>query len=143
MEFQLTEEQKLIQQTARDFANNELVPRAQHHDLTAEFTADQVHRLGDLGFLGMQVPEEYGGSGLDTVSYVLAMEEVSRGDAATSVSMTVQNSLVEWPLVKFGTEEQKHRYLPKLAGGEWLGCYALTEPVAGSDPASMGTQAVE
>jgi alkylation response protein AidB-like acyl-CoA dehydrogenase len=91
----------------------------------------------------MQVPEEFGGSGLDTISYVLAMEEVSRGDAATSVSMTVQNSLVEWPIARFGTDAQKREYLPKLATGEWLGCYALTEPVAGSDPASMGTQAVE
>ena len=143
MEFQLNEEQRLIQQTARDFATNELVPRAAHHDRTAEFTADQVRRLGDLGFLGMQIPEEYGGSGLDSISYVLAMEEVARGCAATSVSMTVQNSLVNWPLTYFGTEEQKQRYLPRLATGEILGCYALTEPVAGSDPASMGTVAEE
>ena len=143
MEFQLTEEQRLIQQTARDLAHNELAPRAQHHDQTAEFTADQVSRLGELGFLGMQVPEEYGGAGLDTISYVLAMEEVARGCAATSVSMTVQNSLVNWPITYFGTEEQKRRYLPRLATGEILGCYALTEPVAGSDPASMGTIAEE
>src|SRR5262245_50900416 len=141
MEFQLNEEQRLIQQTARDFANNELVPRAQHHDQTAEFTAEQVRRLGELGFMGMQVPEEYGGSGLDTISYVLAMEEVSRGCAGTSVSMTVQNSLVNWPLTTFGNAEQKRRWLPRLATGEILGCYALTEPVAGSDPASMGTVA--
>ncbi|MGI8587772.1 MAG: acyl-CoA dehydrogenase [Chloroflexia bacterium] len=143
MEFQLTEEQKLIQETARQFADEYLAPRAAHHDQTAEFTAEQVKRLGELGFLGMQVPEEYSGSGLDTISYVLAMEEVSRGDAATSVTMTVQNSLVEWPIAHFGNEQQKRRYLPRLAGGEWLGCYALTEPVAGSDPASMGTGAVE
>src|SRR5438270_2949707 len=101
MEFQLNEEQKLIQQTARDFADEYLKPRAAHHDQTAEFTAEQAQRLGELGFLGMQTPEEYGGSGLDTVSYALAMEEVSRGDAATGVTMTVQNSLVCWPLSKF------------------------------------------
>jgi acyl-CoA dehydrogenase len=143
MEFQLTEEQQLIRETARQFADEYLAPRAGHHDQTAEFTAEQARRLGELGFLGMQVPEEYGGSALDSISYVLAMEEVSRGDAATSVTMTVQNSLVNWPLVRFGTAEQKRQYLPRLATGEWLGCYALTEPVAGSDPASMGTSAVE
>jgi acyl-CoA dehydrogenase len=143
MEFQLTEEQQLIRETARQFADEYLAPRAAHHDQTAEFTAEQVRRLGELGFLGMQVPEEYGGSALDSISYVLAMEEVSRGDAATSVTMTVQNSLVNWPLVRFGTPEQQRKYLPRLASGEWLGCYALTEPVAGSDPASMGTGAVE
>ncbi|HMA36432.1 MAG TPA: acyl-CoA dehydrogenase family protein [Chloroflexia bacterium] len=143
MEFTLTEEQQLIRQTARQLADEFLAPRAAHHDQTAAFTADQVRRLGELGFLGMQVPEAYGGSGLDTISYVLAMEEVSRGDAATSVTMTVQNSLVNWPLSRFGSLEQQRKYLPKLATGEWLGCYALTEPVAGSDPASMGTGAVE
>ncbi len=143
MEFQLTEEQQLIRETARQFAGEVLAPRAAHHDQTAEFTAEQARRLGELGFLGMQVPEEYGGSALDSISYVLAMEEVSRGDAATSVTMTVQNSLVNWPLVRFGTPEQQRKYLPRLASGEWLGCYALTEPVAGSDPASMGTGAVE
>ncbi len=143
MEFALTEEQRLIRETARQFADEYLAPRAAAHDLSAEFTGEQAKRLGELGFLGMQVPEEYGGSGLDSVSYVLAMEEVSRGDAATSVTMTVQNSLVNWPITRFGTVEQKRKYLPRLASGEWLGCYALTEPVAGSDPASMGTQAVE
>ena len=143
MEFQLTEEQQLIRETARQFADEYLAPRATHHDQTAEFTAEQARRLGELGFLGMQVPEEYGGSALDSISYVLAMEEVSRGDAATSVTMTVQNSLVNWPLARFGTPEQQRKYLPRLATGEWLGCYALTEPVAGSDPASMGTGAVE
>ena len=143
MEFQLNEEQRLIQQTAREFADEYLKPRAAQHDQSAEFTADQVQKLGELGFLGMQTPEEFGGSGLDTISYVLAMEEVSRGCAATSVTMTVQNSLVCWPLARFGTADQKRLYLPRLASGAALGCYGLTEPVAGSDPASMGTQAVE
>ena len=97
--------------------------------------------LAEMGFLGMMVPEEYGGSGLDTVSYVLAMEEVSRACASTSVTMTVQNSLVCWPVEHFGTEEQKRKYLVPLAAGKILGCYGLSEPSAGSDPASMATTA--
>jgi len=143
MEFGLTEEQKMIRQTAREFADEQLAPLAAEYDRTEEFTAPQAKMLGEIGFLGMMVPEEYGGAGLDTVSYVLAMEEVSRGCASTSVTMTVQNSLVCWPIDYFGNEEQKHRYLPKLASGEMLGCYALSEPSAGSDPASMATTAIE
>jgi alkylation response protein AidB-like acyl-CoA dehydrogenase len=143
MEFGLTQEQKLIQQTAREFADEKLAPLAAEYDRTQEFTAPQAKMLAEMGFLGMMVPEEYGGSGLDTVSYVLAMEEVSRACAATSVTMTVQNSLVCWPIQAFGSEEQKRKYLTPLAAGEWLGCYALTEPVAGSDPASMATTATE
>jgi alkylation response protein AidB-like acyl-CoA dehydrogenase len=143
MEFGLTEEQKMIRQTAREFADEQLAPLAAEYDRTEEFTAPQAKMLGEIGFLGMMVPEEYGGAGLDTVSYVLAMEEVSRGCASTSVTMTVQNSLVCWPIDYFGNEEQKRRYLPKLASGEMLGCYALSEPSAGSDPASMATTATE
>ena len=143
MEFGLTEEQKLIQRTAREFADEKLAPLAAEYDRTEEFTAKQAKWLGEMGFLGMMVPEEYGGSGLDTVSYVMAMEEVSRACASTSVTMTVQNSLVCWPIDHFGNEEQKRKYLVPLAQGEMLGCYALTEPVAGSDPASMATTATE
>jgi butyryl-CoA dehydrogenase len=143
MEFALTEEQKLIKQTAKDFADEQLAPLAAEYDRTEEFTAPQAKMLGEIGFLGMMVPEEYGGAGLDTVSYVIAMEEVSRACASTSVTMTVQNSLVCWPLDAFGNEEQKQRILRPLATGEQLGCYALTEPAAGSDPASMATTAVE
>ncbi len=143
MEFGLTEEQKMIRQTAREFADEQLAPLAAEYDRTEEFTAPQAKMLGEVGFLGMMVPEEYGGAGLDTVSYVLAMEEVSRGCASTSVTMTVQNSLVCWPIDYFGNEEQKRRYLPRLASGEMLGCYALSEPSAGSDPASMATTATE
>src|SRR4051794_35938777 len=143
MEFGLTEEQKLIQQTARDFADEKLAPLAAEYDRTEEFTWPQAKMLAEMGFLGMMVPEEYGGAGLDTISYVIAMEEVSRACASTSVTMTVQNSLVCWPLEKFGNDEQKRKYLTPLAQGETLGCYALTEPVAGSDPASMATTAVE
>lgn len=143
MDFALTPEQKLIQQTAREFANEQLAPLAAQYDRTEEFTAPQAKMLAEMGFLGMMTPEEYGGAGLDTISYVLAMEEVSRACAATSVTMTVQNSLVCWPINHFGNEEQKRKYLTPLAKGEILGCYALSEPAAGSDPASMATTAVE
>jgi len=143
MEFALTEEQKMIKETARDFANEQLAPLAAEHDRTEEFTAPQAKLLGDMGFLGMMVPEEFGGAGLDTVSYVLAMEEVSRACASISVTMTVQNSLVCTPLSYFGNPEQKRKYLKPLAEGKVLGCFALTEPAAGSDPASMATTAVE
>ena len=143
MEFALTPEQKLIQQTAREFADEKLAPLAAEYDRREEFTAPQAKMLAEMGFLGMMVAEAYGGSGLDTVSYVLAMEEVSRACASTSVTMTVQNSLVCWPLEHFGTEEQKRKYLVPLATGEILGCFGLSEPSAGSDPASMATTAVE
>jgi len=143
MEFSLTEEQRIIKQTAREFANEQLAPLAAEYDRTEEFTAPQATMLGEMGFLGMMVPEDYGGSGLDTVSYVLAMEEVSRACASTSVTMTVQNSLVCWPLTNYGNEEQKQKYLKPLAQGTILGCFALSEPAAGSDPASMATMAVE
>jgi alkylation response protein AidB-like acyl-CoA dehydrogenase len=143
MEFALTEEQRIIKQTARDFANEQLAPLAAEYDRTEEFTAPQAKLLGEMGFLGMMVPDEYGGAGLDTVSYVLALEEVSRACASTSVTMTVQNSLVCWPVDYFGTEEQKQKYLKPLAQGKILGCFGLSEPSAGSDPASMATTAVE
>ncbi len=143
MEFALTPEQKLIQQTAREFADEKLAPLAAEYDRKEEFTAPQAKMLAEMGFLGMMVAEEYGGSGLDTVSYVLAMEEVSRACASTSVTMTVQNSLVCWPVEHFGTEEQKRKYLVPLATGKILGCYGLSEPSAGSDPASMATTALE
>jgi butyryl-CoA dehydrogenase len=143
MEFALTEDQRLIKQTAREFADEQLAPLAAEYDLSEEFTAPQAKMLAEMGFLGMMVPEEYGGAGLDTVSYVIAMEEVSRACASTSVTMTVQNSLVCWPIDYFGNDEQKRKYLVPLAKGEQLGCYALSEPSAGSDPASMATTAVE
>ncbi len=143
MEFGLTEEQRIIKQTAKEFADEQLAPLAAEYDRSEEFTAPQAKLLGEMGFLGMMVPEEYGGAGLDTVSYVLAMEEVSRACASTSVTMTVQNSLVCWPIDYFGNEEQKRKYLAPLARGETLGCYGLTEPAAGSDPASMATTAIE
>ncbi len=143
MEFALTEEQRLIQQTAREFADEKLAPLAAEYDRSEEFTAPQAKMLAEMGFLGMMVPEEYGGAGLDTVSYVLAMEEVSRACASSSVTMTVQNSLVNWPIQYYGNEEQKRKYLVPLARGEILGCFGLSEPAAGSDPASMATTAIE
>ncbi len=143
MDFALTEEQRMIKQTAREFADEQLAPLAAEYDRTEQFTWPQVRMLAQMGFLGMMVPEQYGGAGLDTISYVIAMEEVSRACASTSVTMTVQNSLVCWPLDYFGTEEQKRKYLVPLARGEILGCFALSEPAAGSDPASMATTATE
>jgi alkylation response protein AidB-like acyl-CoA dehydrogenase len=143
MEFALTEEQRIVRQTAKEFADEQLAPLAAEYDEKEEFTWPQVKKLAEMGFLGMMVPEEYGGAGLDTISYVIAMEEVSRACASTSVTMTVQNSLVCWPLDYFGTQEQKRKYLVPLARGEILGCFALSEPAAGSDPASMATTATE
>jgi alkylation response protein AidB-like acyl-CoA dehydrogenase len=143
MDFELTEEQRLIQQTARDFADKELVPIAERVDETREAPLDKVKLLAGLGFLGMLVPEEYGGAGLDDVSYVLAMEEIARGCASTCVIMDVNNSLVCEPLRMFGNEEQKRRVLTPLARGERLGAYCLTEPGAGSDAGSIATRAEE
>jgi butyryl-CoA dehydrogenase len=142
MDFELTEEQRLIQQTAREFADKELVPIAERVDETREAPLDKVKLLAELGFLGMLVPEEYGGAGLDDVSYVLAMEEIARGCASTCVIMDVNNSLVCEPLRMFGNEEQKRRVLTPLARGERLGAYCLTEPEAGSDAGSIKTGAV-
>ncbi len=141
MQFTLTEEQQAMRQIAAQVANAELAPRAAQYDESEEFTWESVKKLAELGFLGMTVPEQYGGVGADYVSYALAMEEVSRGCAATSVTMTVQNSLVNWPILEAGSEEQKQKYLPKLASGDWLGCYGLSEPAVGSDPAGMTTTA--
>jgi butyryl-CoA dehydrogenase len=143
MDFELTEEQRLIQQTARDFADKELVPIAERVDETREAPLDKVKLLAELGFLGMLVPEKYGGAGLDDVSYVLAMEEIARGCASTCVIMDVNNSLVCEPLRMFGNEEQKVRVLTPLARGERLGAYCLTEPGAGSDAGSIATRAEE
>ncbi len=143
MQFTLSEEQQSIRAAAAELADNELAPRAAGYDESEEFTWDSVKKLAELGFLGMTVPEEYGGVGADYVSYALAMEEVARGCAATSVTMTVQNSLVNWPIMTAGNEEQKRKYLPRLASGEWLGCYALSEPAVGSDPAGMTCTATQ
>lgn len=141
MDFTLTEEHKMIRDSARDFARSELLPGVIDRDEHQKFPADQVKQLGQLGFLGMMVDPKYGGSGLDTISYILAMEEISKIDASCSVVMSVNNSLVCWGLEKFGTEEQKQKYLSPLAKGEIIGAFCLSEPEAGSDATSQQTKA--
>ena len=143
MLFQLSEEHLMIQQAARDFAQQELLPGVIERDEHQKFPAEQIKRLGELGFLGMMVSPQYGGSGLDTISYVLAMEEISKVDASTSVVMSVNNSLVCWGLETFGNEEQKQKYLVPLAKGEIIGGFCLSEPEAGSDATSQRTTAID
>jgi alkylation response protein AidB-like acyl-CoA dehydrogenase len=139
MHFQLTEEHLMIQKAARDFAVNELLPGVIERDELQKFPAEQVKKMGELGFLGMMVDPKYGGAGLDTISYVLAMEEISKIDASASVVMSVNNSLVCWGLETYGTEEQKQKYLVPLASGQILGAFLLSEPEAGSDATSQRT----
>lgn len=143
MTFQLTEEQLAVQQAAREFAQNELLPEVIERDNTQTFPAEQVKKMGELGFMGMMVSPQYGGSGMDTVSYVLAMEEISKIDSSASVCMSVNNSLVCWGLENFGTEAQKQKYLVPLAKGEKIGAFCLSEPEAGSDATSQRTTAVD
>ncbi len=142
MLFQLTEEQLAVQAAAREFAQTELLPGVIERDEHQKFPTEQVKRMGELGFLGMMASPEYGGGGMDTVSYVLAMEEISKVDASCSVIMSVNNSLVVWGLEHFGTEEQKRKYLPKLTSGEMIGAFCLSEPEAGSDATMQRTTAV-
>ncbi len=141
LNFNLSEEHRAVQEAARDFAQTELLPGIVERDNEARFPAEQVKRMGELGFLGMMVSPDYGGSGLDTVSYVLAMEEISKVDASCSVIMSVNNSLVCYGLEAYGTEAQKQQYLTRLATGEQLGAFCLSEPEAGSDATSQATTA--
>jgi alkylation response protein AidB-like acyl-CoA dehydrogenase len=143
MDFQLTEEHLMIQQAARDFAQTELKPGVIERDEHQKFPAEQIKKLGELGFLGMMVSPEYNGSGLDTISYVLAMEELSKIDASASVVVSVNNSLVCYGLEKYGSEEQKQKYLKPLAAGEIIGAFCLSEPEAGSDATSQQTTAID
>lgn len=143
MKFELSEEHLMIQKAARDFAQNELLPGVIERDTHEKFPAEQVKMMGELGFMGMMVDPKYGGSGMDTISYVLAMEELSKVDASASVVMSVNNSLVCWGLEKFGTEEQKQKYLVPLAKGEIIGAFCLSEPEAGSDATSQKTTAID
>jgi alkylation response protein AidB-like acyl-CoA dehydrogenase len=143
MQFQLTEEQLMIQSAARDFAQNECKPGVIDRDENQKFPAEQVKKLGELGFLGMMVDPKYGGGGMDAISYVLAMEEISKIDASCSVVMSVNNSLVCWGLEHFGTEEQKQKYLVPIAKGEKIGAFCLSEPEAGSDATSQRTTAFD
>lgn len=143
MLFQLTEEQLAVQEAAREFAQKELKPGVIERDTNMTFPKEQVKMMGELGFLGMMVSEKYGGGGMDTLSYVLAMEEISKIDNSCSVVMSVNNSLVCWGLEAFGTEEQKQKYLTRLATGECIGAFCLSEPEAGSDATSQRTTAVD
>jgi butyryl-CoA dehydrogenase len=141
MELELTEEQKLVQKTAADFAKNEVLPKAAAIDREHRHPKELVARMAELGLLGIAIPEAHGGAGFDTISYALALEEVSRACASTGVIMSVNNSLVCDPLNKFGSAEQKQRFLAPLASGKLLGCFALSEPEAGSDAAAQKTVA--
>jgi len=141
MDFELTSEQKLIRDTARDLAKREIAPRAAQIDKTHEFPRKIFARLGEMGLLGILVPEAWGGAGMDALSYVLALEEIARACASTAVIMSVQSSLVEAPILAAGSDAQRARYLPDLAAGRKIGCFALSEPEAGSDAKALRTRA--
>ena len=143
MILELNEEQRAVRDAARDFAQNVLKPGVIDRDNEQRFPADEVRQLGELGFMGMMVDPKYGGSGMDTVSYVLAMEELSKIDASASVCVSVNNSLVCWGLEAYGTEEQKEKFLAPLSRGEKIGAFCLSEPEAGSDATSQRTTAVD
>ena len=143
MNFDLTEEHLMIRDAARDFAQNELLSGVIERDEKQEFPTDQVKKMAELGFMGMMVSPEYGGGGMDTISYVLAMEEISKVDASSSVIMSVNNSLVCWGLETYGSQEQKDKYLRRLATGEIIGAFCLSEPEAGSDATSQRTTAID
>jgi len=137
-----TEEHVMIHQAARDFAQNEIVPIAAEFDETGEFPMKTIMKMGEMGFMGIEVPEEYGGAGMDTLAYVLALEEISKADAAHGTIMSVNNSLYAYGLLKFGSEEQKKKFLPPVASGKAIGAYSLTEPMSGSDAGTMRVRAV-
>src|SRR5919204_3962704 len=141
MHFALTSEQELIRSSAREFCDREIVPHARDWDRAEEMDRSIVARLAGVGWLGAPLPVEYGGQGLDTISYALIGEELGRADSSVRGIVSVSVGLVGKTLVRWGTEEQKREWLPRLCSGEALGCYALTEPDAGSDPASMRTRA--
>jgi alkylation response protein AidB-like acyl-CoA dehydrogenase len=143
MFFNLSEEHLAVKEAAREFAQKELKPGVIERDSKMEYPYEQVKKMGELGFMGMMISPEYGGGGMDTLSYVLAMEEISKVDNSCSVIMSVNNSLVCWGLEQFGTPEQKAKYLPKLATGEWIGAFCLSEPEAGSDATHQRTTAVD
>src|ERR1700733_9713599 len=141
MDFDLTDEQRLIKQTAREFTDNEIVMQSRENARNPHFDLELVKKVADQGYLGAVVPQQYGGAGLDYLTYGLIVEEVGRGDSAMRTVGSVQTSLVCSAIVRWGTEEQKQRYLPKLCSGEWLGCFGLTEPDTGSDAANQRTRA--
>src|SRR5258708_32238196 len=142
MDFSLTDQQKLIRETVRQFMENEVRPGVRQRDREGRFPTEEIKKLAELGCCGMMTPEEWAGAGLDTVSFVLMMEEVARVDAAMATSLGVTNSAVQVPLLGFGTEAQKKKYLSRMASGEILGAFCLTEPQAGSDAAGIQARAV-
>ena len=140
--YPLTEEHEMIRQTARDFARNEIAPIAAEYDESGEFPEKTIKKMGEMGFMGIEVPEEYGGAGMDTMAYVIAVEEVSKADAAHGTIMSVNNSLFCFGILKFGNEAQKQKYITPVASGQAIGAYALTEPMSGSDAGNMRSRAV-
>ena len=140
--FPFTEEHEMIRQTAREFAQKEIAPVASEFDESGEFPMETIRKMGEMGFMGIEVPEEYGGAGMDTLAYVLALEEICKADAAHGTIMSVNNSLYAHGLMKFGTEEQKRQFLTPIATGKAIGAYSLTEPMSGSDAGSMRSRAV-
>ena len=142
MDLMLSAEQSMIREAARDFAQNEVAPTAAHYDETGDFPIDVIKKMGAMGFMGIEVPEEYGGPGLDTVAYVLAIEEIAKADVATSTIMSVNNSLYSHGILTFGTEAQKQQFLTPIASGQAIGAYSLTEPMSGSDAGNMRSRAV-
>ncbi len=142
MDFQLTEDQQMIQAAAREFARNEIAPVAGEYDASGQFPTETIRKAGELGFMGVEVPAEYGGAGLDPIAYALMIEEIAAADAAHSTIVSVNNSLYCHGILEFGTEEQKQRFVVPVASGKAIGCYGLTEPQSGSDAANMRTRAV-
>jgi len=140
--FPFTEEHEMIRQAAREFAQNEIAPIAAEYDETGEFPRATVKKMGEMGFMGVEVPEEYGGSGLDTLAYILALEEICKADASHGTIMSVNNSLYSYGLLKFGSEAQKKKYITPVATGKAIGAYSLTEPMSGSDAGTMRSRAV-
>src|SRR5690349_17784461 len=142
MDFSLTDDQRMIRDNVRRFMEAEVRPNVRQNDRAEKFPGAEIRRLGELGCCGMLIPEDWGGAGLDTISYALMLEEVARVDASMAVALSVTNSVVAWPLWRHGNDEQRRKYLPRLARGEILGAFCLTEPQAGSDAAAIETKAV-
>ena len=136
----LTDEHEMIRREARRFAQEEIAPIAAEFDETGEFPSATIKKMGEMGFMGIEIPEEYGGAGMDTLSYVLALEEICKADASHGTIMSVNNSLFNFGIFNFGTEEQKQKFLAPVASGEKVGAYSLTEPMSGSDAATMRTR---
>lgn len=141
MDFSLNKEQQMIKDSVRKFAQEQIIPNTRQWDHDGKFPRELFYKMGELGYLGVPIPEEYGGAGLDYISEAIVFEEVGYADSSVRTTLSVQMSLVELTILKWGTEAQKQQYLPKLCSGEWLGCFGLTEPNAGSDAGNIATTA--